>query len=110
MITATENYFSTHDGLRLFYRDYPAINKKSTQDAHAGVVLCLHGLTRNSRDFEELAAHLQSHYRVLTPDMRGRGRSEYDKHWQNYHPGTYVLDVFALLRELQIERVAIIGT
>lgn len=103
MTTVTECYFSTHDGLQLFYRDFA-----SSRDGK--VVLCLHGLTRNSRDFMELATHLQPHYRVLAPDMRGRGHSDYDKHWQNYHPGTYVLDVLALLRELQIERVAIIGT
>ena len=120
MSTVTENYFVTHDGLRLFYRDYPASHTpsshtaishtKSSQRDNVGVVICLHGLTRNSRDFGELATHLQPHYRVLAPDMRGRGHSEYDKHWQNYHPGAYVLDVFALLRELRIERIAIIGT
>lgn len=110
MTTATENYFSTHDGLRLFYRDYPATHKQTDHRDHVGNVLCLHGLTRNSRDFIELAAHLQPHFRVLVPDMRGRGRSEYDKNWQNYHPGMYVLDMLALLRELHIERIAIIGT
>jgi pimeloyl-ACP methyl ester carboxylesterase len=106
MPAATENYFSTYDGLRLFYRDYAAAHSADT----AGVVLCLPGLTRNSRDFIALASHLQSDYRVLALDLRGRGLSEYDKHWQNYQPGTYVLDVFALLRELKIERVAIVGT
>lgn len=99
-----EFYFSSHDGLKLFCRDYRA------QRTDAGVVLCLHGLTRNSRDFIALAQHLQPRYRVLAPDIRGRGCSEYDKNWQNYHPGTYVLDVLSLLHELQIERVAIIGT
>ena len=49
MTAPGENYFTTHDGLRLFYRDFAS--KKA--DAHA--VLCLHGLTRNSRDFIELA-------------------------------------------------------
>lgn len=110
MTACTENYFSSHDGLRLFYRDYPVSHQTPAPESGAGVVICLHGLTRNGRDFAALAAHLQPHYRVLVPDIRGRGRSEYDKHWQNYHPGTYVLDVFTLLRELHIERVAIIGT
>ncbi len=122
MTASSENYFSSYDGLRLFYRDYrvardgssdhdqPTDRDQSSQRDSTGVVLCLHGLTRNSRDFGALAAHLQTRFRVLAPDMRGRGHSEYDPHWQNYHPGTYVLDMFALLRELQIERVAIIGT
>lgn len=104
MTEARENYFFTRDGLRLFYRDYPA------RSDDAEIVICLHGLTRNSRDFDELATHLQSNYRVLIPDMRGRGHSQYDTHWQNYHPSTYVLDIFTLLDVLKIERVAIIGT
>lgn len=104
MTKASDNYFSSADGLQLFYRDY------STPSGAAKAVLCLHGLTRNGRDFLEIAGHLQSHYRILVPDIRGRGRSEYDPRWQNYHPGTYVGDMFALLDALHIERVAIIGT
>jgi pimeloyl-ACP methyl ester carboxylesterase len=76
----------------------------------APTVLCLHGLTRNSRDFAELAAHLQKHYRVLAPDVRGRGRSAHDPQWQNYHPGTYVNDMWSLFEALQLNRVAVIGT
>ena len=118
MTAPTENYFVTFDGLRLFYRDFSGRDfsrqphgTNTTTTATTRTVLCLHGLTRNSRDFIELAQHLQSSdYRVLALDARGRGRSEYDNHWQNYHPGTYVLDVLALLRELKIERIAIIGT
>lgn len=101
---AEEVHFTARDGLQLFCRSYPG------PTADAPTVLCLHGLTRNSRDFTALARHLQPHYRILTPDIRGRGRSAYDPHWQNYHPGTYVQDVGALLDELKIERVAIIGT
>ena len=105
MTASTENYFCTHDGLQLFYRDYAARNAGNSE-----TVLCLHGLTRNGRDFTELAQHLQTHYRVIVPDIRGRGCSAYDTHWQNYHGGTYVLDMLALLRELNIARVALIGT
>ncbi|HET8710063.1 MAG TPA: alpha/beta hydrolase [Spongiibacteraceae bacterium] len=104
MTQVTENYYFSSDGLRLFYRDFAASR------INAGTVICLHGLTRNSRDFVELAEHLQPHYRVIAPDLRGRGQSECDPHWQNYHPGTYVRDVFTLLDTLKIERVAIIGT
>lgn len=108
MQAASEKDFSTPDGLRLFYRDFPAA--RAAVDREAGVVLCLHGLTRNGRDFLALAAHLQSRYRVIVPDLRGRGRSTYDPHWQNYHPGTYVADMFALLDTLRIEKFAIVGT
>jgi len=96
--------WQSHDGLRLYARDYagPA--------ADAATVLCLHGLTRNSRDFEDLAPHLATAYRVIVPDLRGRGRSARDPHWQNYHPGTYVSDVLALLAAADVSRIAVIGT
>ena len=96
-----ENYYQSGDGLRLFYRDY----------GEAGpAVVCLPGLTRNSRDFDNLAVHLASRFRVLCPDLRGRGFSEHDPAWHNYHPATYVADTWCLLDTLAIERCAIIGT
>jgi len=73
-------------------------------------VLCLHGLMRNSRDFVELAEHIAPTRRVIVPDQRGRGRSQYDAQWMNYHPGTYVEDMWTLLGELSIPRVVVIGT
>jgi pimeloyl-ACP methyl ester carboxylesterase len=98
-----ESFFRSRDGLRLYYRDYPGDERKAP-------VLCLHGLTRNSRDFAALAEHIAPARRVLVPDQRGRGRSQYDTHWLNYHPGTYVEDTWTLLRELPVERVVVIGT
>lgn len=99
-----EFHFSASDGLQLFCRDYPG------PAADAPAVLCLHGLTRNSRDFSELALHLQDRFRVLAPDIRGRGFSAYDPHWHNYHPATYVDDVWTLLDQQRIDRVVVIGT
>ena len=64
-----DHFFQTQDGLRLYARDYPG------PDDNAPVVLCLHGLTRNSRDFQELTPALADHFRVLVPEQRGRGRS-----------------------------------
>ena len=61
-----DHFFQTPDGLRLYARDYPG------PDDNAPVVLCLHGLTRNSRDFQELAPALADHFRVLVPEQRGR--------------------------------------
>lgn len=96
--------FETGDGLSIFFRDYPG-----PDDARCPVV-CLHGLTRNSEDFEELAPHLAHCRRVLVPDMRGRGLSSYDPRHLNYHPGTYARDVTGLLDELAIERCVVVGT
>jgi pimeloyl-ACP methyl ester carboxylesterase len=99
----TTRYYCSHDGLRLFYHDF-APKRTGTP------VICLPGLTRNSRDFDELAAHLSAMRRVLTPDLRGRGFSDHDPEWRNYHPGTYVKDVWTLLDLLDIEEVIVIGT
>jgi pimeloyl-ACP methyl ester carboxylesterase len=96
-----EHRFRSHDGLSLYYRDYPG---------EATPVICLPGLTRNSRDFEDLAEHLSPGHRVLTPDFRGRGHSDRDPKIGNYHPGTYTGDVFGLLDQLEIQQVFVVGT
>ncbi|MEM9175773.1 MAG: alpha/beta hydrolase [Myxococcota bacterium] len=95
--------FETADGLRLFYRDFGA-------DRSGTPVVCLPGLTRNSRDFDDVAARMASRRRVVTMDFRGRGHSDPDPDWRNYHPGTYVADVGALLDALEIPRVIVLGT
>ena len=102
MAQQTGHYRST-DGLKLFYRDFGA-------ERDGTPVICLPGLTRNSRDFEDLAVHVVETRRVLCPDFRGRGFSQHDPNWRNYHPLTYVDDVWALLDELEIRRVIVIGT
>jgi pimeloyl-ACP methyl ester carboxylesterase len=103
-MSAAEYWFDSHDGLRLFSRVYagPA--------AGSPVVVCLHGLMRNSRDFEDLAAHLARRYRVIVPDMRGRGLSARDPNFNNYQLPVYLKDVLMLLTGLGAARVTIIGT
>jgi pimeloyl-ACP methyl ester carboxylesterase len=73
-------------------------------------LLCLHGLTRNGRDFESLVAHLSGRYRVITADQRGRGLSAWDSNPANYHVSVYAKDMTRLLERLEIERVVLIGT
>jgi pimeloyl-ACP methyl ester carboxylesterase len=102
-VTFSERTFRTRDGLTLYYRDYAGDERKAP-------VLCLHGLTRNSRDFANLAARTAPARRVIVPDQRGRGRSQHDPAWLNYHPGTYVADTWALLDALGVERVVVVGT
>ena len=98
-------YFESPDGLRLYYREYPA------GDTSRLPVVCLPGLTRNSRDFESLALRMQrAGRRVLTPDLRGRGRSQFDPNWANYHPGTYLGDVEALQAAAGAGRMVVVGT
>jgi pimeloyl-ACP methyl ester carboxylesterase len=100
-------YYRSDDGLQLYCRAFPS--NKADSDA-APTILCLPGLTRNSRDFIELATHLQDRYRVLAPDLRGRGRSAYDPHWENYQPNSYCADINALLRAQNVRSAIIIGT
>ena len=100
-----ERQYHSRDGLALYYRRYPA------QDGvAASALLCLPGLTRNSRDFERLAPSLARTRTVLAPDLRGRGRSQYDPQWARYQPATYLDDVAALLAHEGLERVVVIGT
>jgi len=99
-----EYWFDSHDGLRLYSRVY------ASAAADAAVVLCLHGLMRNSRDFGELAAHLAARHRVIVPDMRGRGLSARDPNFNNYQIPVYLQDVLTLLAGLGAARVSIIGT
>lgn len=101
-MSTREHFYQSADGLRLFYREYAG--------GPSTPVVCLPGLTRNSRDFSELAAQLSPTRRVLTPDLRGRGRSAFDPVWRNYHPATYVQDVVALLAHAGVNRTYIIGT
>jgi pimeloyl-ACP methyl ester carboxylesterase len=99
----TDGYWQSGDGLKLHYRDYAG-------PAERPPVLCLHGLTRNGRDFEGLAARLAGAWRVICPDMRGRGDSAWSKNAQTYNPMQYVADVGALCDELGITRFVAIGT
>lgn len=103
MKAPTSSFYESDDGLQLHYRDYSA-------DSDAIPIICIPGLTRNSRDFEELAPHLAHRHRILTLDLRGRGLSAYDPEWRNYHPVTYANDVWRLLDTLDIDKVIIIGT
>jgi pimeloyl-ACP methyl ester carboxylesterase len=99
-----DRYFKSADGLRLYYRDYPAAEAGRTP------VLCLPGLTRNSRDFESIASRMSRSRRVLCADLRGRGLSQHDPNWKNYHPGTYVGDIALLLKDAGVPNVIILGT
>jgi len=95
--------YQSADGLRLHYRDYATV-----PDLPA--VLCMPGLTRNCRDFEPIAQHMAPRFRVLSPDLRGRGESEYDPVRQHYQPLTYVADMWRLLDHLHLTRCILLGT
>lgn len=100
-----DGYWSSKDGLRLHYRDYPA-----SAGASALPIICLPGLTRNARDFAPLADRLAGDRRIIVVELRGRGESERAKDPLSYVPATYLEDVTALIGELGLDRFILFGT
>jgi pimeloyl-ACP methyl ester carboxylesterase len=103
----TDVFFTAHDGLKLYARHYPAPGSRRRP------LLCLAGLTRNSRDFHDLATALSqgAHARpVFALDYRGRGCSEHDPDWKNYAIPIEMLDVQDFITVFGLHRAAIVGT
>lgn len=74
------------------------------------VVLCVHGLTRSGRDFDALAAELSKEYRVICPDVAGRGLSDRLLNPSLYAVGQYVADMVSLLNKVQPKQLNWVGT
>jgi pimeloyl-ACP methyl ester carboxylesterase len=103
-------YYTARDGLRLHARSYPARGGGS----RARPVLCLAGLTRNGRDFHDLAVALSTRSSVprsvYTLDYRGRGLSDFDPDWRNYAVQIEMLDVLDFITLTGLQDAALIGT
>jgi pimeloyl-ACP methyl ester carboxylesterase len=109
-------HFTSRDGLRLYARHYGA------RSSPRRPVVCLAGLTRNSRDFHDLAMALarlddraddradDRGRDVFAIDARGRGRSEHDANWKNYSILVELNDVLDFMTLCGLNRAAIIGT
>ena len=101
-------FFRVRDGLKLHITSYRARHPTGRP------VICLPGLTRNGRDFRDVAHFLSnnSHAQrdVHTIDYRGRGLSEWDSNWKNYAVPIEALDVIDVLAALNIHQAAFIGT
>lgn len=91
--------FTTSDGLSLYYED----------EGTGQALLCLSGLTRNSRDFDPVAPHL-SEPRLIRLDYRGRGQSDHDPNPAGYNVMREAQDVLELLDHLSLPRVTVLGT
>lgn len=93
-------------GLALFARDYAGNAGRARCP-----VICIHGLTRNSGDFEDVAPWMAAQgRRVIAVDIRGRGRSERDPDPKRYNPVVYAGDVLKLMDEAGIGRAVFVGT
>ena len=80
-------------------------------DAHnPRVLVCVHGLARQGRDFDALALDLSAEYRVVCPDIVGRGQSEWLANPMAYGVPTYAADMVTLLARLDVEQVDWVGT
>ncbi|SLK07182.1 alpha/beta fold hydrolase [Novosphingobium mathurense] len=103
-----DRFWTSRDGVKLHFRDYAGPD--SAEGPSRLPVVCLPGLTRNARDFELLALHMARSRRVLCPDMRGRGDSEYAKDSASYNPVQYGEDLLVLLEQEGIDRFVAVGT
>ena len=80
-------------------------------DAHnPRVLVCVHGLTRLGRDFDRLARALADHYRVVCPDVVGRGRSDWLRDPMHYVVPQYVADLVTLIARLNAQSLHWVGT
>ncbi len=88
---------------RIAYREWG-----EPQNEH--VLVCVHGLTRCARDFDRLAEALSERYRVVCPDVAGRGDSDWLADPMQYHLPQYVADMVTLIARLDVESVHWVGT
>jgi len=92
-------FFNTSGGKQIYYEDHGT----------GRPLLCLAGLTRNSRDFSFLVPHA-SGMRMIAMDYRGRGRSDHDPDYMNYNVIRESLDAIELLEHLGLDKVTLLGT
>lgn len=94
--------YTSSDGLKLYARDYNASAQQT--------IICIPGLTRNSKDYVDFCDYFSGQYRVIAVDLRGRGRSQYDDNVINYNPLTYAQDILQLIHCFDLSDVILVGT
>ncbi len=103
MIPRSLDCLGPHGFHRLAYWEWPGPKGAPT-------VLCVHGLTRNGRDFDALAEALSSRCRVVCPDIAGRGKSAWLSHPADYTYPVYLADMAQLIARLDVEELDWVGT
>ena len=78
--------------------------------ANPRVLVCVHGLSRTGADFDDFAQALAGHYRVVCPDVAGRGASDWLRNPADYAVPVYVNDMVTMLARLGVESVDWVGT
>lgn len=103
-MAVTDRWFNANDSTQLFARD------EGPTDSGLTTLLCLAGLTRNSRDFEPVFARYAEQRRVVAIDFRGRGRSAKAADAQSYRVDVELQDTLGFLGSLGVSKVALLGT
>ena len=103
MISRTYRALGPHGFHRIHYTEWG-------DPANPKVLICAHGMTRTCRDFDFLAAALEREYRVICPDVVGRGQSDWLDHKSDYTYPVYVNDMAMLLARIDAERIDWVGT
>ena len=103
MVTRSVACLGPHGFHRMAYHEWPG-------PPGAPTLVCVHGLTRNGRDFDMLAAALQTRWRVICPDVAGRGASDFLPNPADYSYPVYLADVAALIARLDVDAVDFVGT
>jgi pimeloyl-ACP methyl ester carboxylesterase len=103
MIRRTLRCLGPHGFHRMAYWEWPGPEAART-------VICVHGLTRNGRDFDTLAQALSFRFRVVCPDVAGRGESEWLSDPADYDYPVYRADMAQLIARLDVEEIDWVGT
>lgn len=103
MSTHAVSCLAPHGFHRVVYTQWGAPTAKR-------VLICVHGLTRNGRDFDFLAPGLEDRWRVICPDVAGRGQSDRLTRVEDYNNLKYVADMATLIARLDVEEVDWLGT
>ena len=99
-----ERTYTSKDNLTLYYRVY------GSPEARGVPLVCLPGLTRSSRDFEDIAETVCDERLVLCPDLRGRGQSAYDPNYNNYSVVVEMEDVLRMMEKEAVSEAVFLGT
>jgi pimeloyl-ACP methyl ester carboxylesterase len=94
---------------QLASRPHNVFYKEWGNEDNSNVLLCVHGLSRNSGDFDVLSSKLEDAYRVVCPDMPGRGQSDWLPQ-ADYQFPLYVAEVMAIIARLGVQKVDWLGT
>ncbi|MBX2809414.1 MAG: alpha/beta hydrolase [Cellvibrionaceae bacterium] len=106
MPNSSDHYYlglSTEGFHRLYYRHWGSPDSEQT-------IICVHGLTRISHDFDVLAKKLSKTYRIICPDIAGRGNSDWFGNRETYNIAQYCADINTLIAHLNVDKVHFIGT